>query len=112
RTLEAWLEEHAALVNTGFWHVGSLHAARFVVLGEDDAGSRLVFESTFDGELGTHLSELWEHAGARLEPLFEHCQGFELPAHAEAFARYVRAHLREASAFFCAYPTLSVARVR
>jgi hypothetical protein len=124
RALEAWLEEHAALVNTGFWHVGSLHAARFVVLhaepasragiakGTEAEGARLVFESTFDGELGRHLGELWQHAGARLEPLLSHCEGFEVPASAASFARYVQKYRREAAAFFCAYPALSVARVR
>ncbi len=116
--LDAQLQERAGDVCDKLRGVSSLHFGRFVLLPGSAPGSDgapralLLFESNFDGELAQHLAELWAEAGALLSPLLAHCEGFEAPGDGEKFARVVRAHLREASAYFVAHPGLTVARVR
>lgn len=116
--LDAWLEAHAGTVTERLRNVTTLHFGRFVLLPEpagDPSGSALpllALETSFDGELEPHVVELWTRAGAVLEPLLAHCVGWQGGAGAAAFARYVRAHLTESSAFFAAHPGLTVARVQ
>lgn len=120
-SLDAWLTAHARDVKERLTRVTSLHFGRFVRVpaGMTPAGDRdprvpplLLVESNFDGELAVHLAELWREAGDELDALFAHCAGWRAPGNATAFAAYVRAHLREASAYFVAHPGLTVPRVR
>jgi hypothetical protein len=120
--LDAWLDVHAADVKRRLAAVMSLHFGRFVLVphglsaADDDAArvrALLLVESNFDGELAAHLEELWHTAGDALDPLLAHCVGWEpRGGDAATFGRYVRAHLRETSAFFVAHPGLSVTRVQ
>ncbi|HWP08972.1 MAG TPA: hypothetical protein VNN72_24685 [Polyangiaceae bacterium] len=108
--LDAWLVVEAPAITRRLAHVTSLHFGRFVLL--PGAEPLVALETSFDGELEAHLDELWAAAGASLEPLLERCTGWTGPGDPGAFGRYVRAHLREASAFFAAHPGLTVGRVQ
>ena len=127
--LDAWLVAEAPAITARLAFVPSLHFGRFVLLpgadadadadasGQAGAGMQralplVALETSFDGELATHLDELWAAAGVALEPLLGRCEGWSGPGDAAAFGRYVRAHLRESAAFFAAHPGLTVGRVQ
>ena len=119
--LDAWLTTRARAVKERLVGVTSLHFGRFVLVppslvpAPDDGASvpaLLLVESNFDGELDSHLAELWREAGEELGALLAHCAGWRAPGDAATFAAYMRAHLREASAYFVAHPGLTVVRVR
>jgi hypothetical protein len=108
--LDAWLVAEAPAITARLARVTSLHFGRFVLL--PGAVPLVALETSFDGELEAHLDELWAAAGTLLAPLLERCEGFTGPGDAATFGGYVRAHLREASAFFAAHPGLTVARIQ
>jgi len=73
----------------------TLHSAKFAVLPGDPP--LLWFESSFDGEFGEHLDDLWEAAGPAFADVLRHV-GAERGSDRAAFGRFVGAHARRAAA--------------
>jgi len=112
--LEAWRE----LIVERLSALSSLHTAQIALLPPPDVAdsssgfrSLLLFETTFDGALSTHLSEWWWLLGEELDGLFSHCQGWKSPSDEHEFSRYLRNWERSASVWCSAHPGLSVSRI-
>jgi hypothetical protein len=124
--LAARLAASADAVRAKLRAVGSLHFARFALLGEPDTASGpsranepkaaqttlLLFETTFDGDAEVHLAELWAQLGPEFEGIFEHCRAWPLHAGFEGFRRFLRGAARPSAALFAAHAGLTVERVR
>ena len=73
----------------------TLHSAKFAVLpGETPS---LWFESSFDGELGEHLDDLWEAAGSSFVDVLRHT-GVERDLDRAGFASLMGARARRSAA--------------
>ena len=89
-----------------FGRVPGVHFARLLVLDEavDLAGAalpaQLLLMADLDGPLETRLSELVEHAGAGMDALFGHCQGYPAAADGASRLAFLRAHSTAADAFY------------
>src|SRR5688572_6777356 len=79
-----------------------IHFARFAILGDPDRGPdrrRLLYSSSYDGELDGHLAEL-RAITSDMDAIWGRCEDFE---GAGEFANFIRAHAREPDAFYVAF---------
>jgi hypothetical protein len=113
--LEAWRE----LIVERLAALGSLHTAQVALLPPPDLAdstlgfrSFLLFETTFDGGLTTHLAEWWWLLAEELDGLLSHCEGWTSPSDEHGFSRYLRNWERSASVWGSAHPGLSVSRIQ
>jgi hypothetical protein len=91
--------------------IGTLHFARFVVLGE----TTLAFVSEYDGELRDYVMDFTKHLGPIFDTVFAHV--VDAPAtpvakNAETLIEWVKAHNLDPLAFYSAYPGLSVGDIK
>ncbi len=73
----------------------TLHSAKFAVLPGE--APLLWFESSFDGELGEHLDDLWEAAGKAFVDILRHT-GAERDLDRSEFARLISGRARRSAA--------------
>jgi len=91
--------------------IGTLHFARFVVLGE----TTLAFVSEYDGELRDYVMDFTKFLGPIFDTIFAHVVDpppSPVAKNAEALIDWVKAHNVEPLAFYCAYPQLSVGDIK
>jgi hypothetical protein len=91
--------------------IGTLHFARFVVLGE----TTLAFVSEYDGELGDYIMDFTKHLGPIFDTIFTHvldAPPTPVAKNAEALIDWVKAHNRDPLAFYSAYPAMSVGDIK
>jgi hypothetical protein len=89
----------------------TIHFARFVML---DHNTRLLFTTTYDGDISTHLQEFLDCAPEAVHLIFGRCEGFpdvNSPNYVAQFKSWVQKHSLKESAFFQAYPSRSVGEV-
>jgi hypothetical protein len=91
--------------------IGTLHFARFVVLGP----TTLAFVSEYDGDFRDYIMDFTKHLGQVFDTVFAHV--IESPPtpvakNAEALIEWVKAHNLDPLAFYSAYPALAVQDIK
>ena len=87
--------------------IGTLHFARFVVLGE----TTLAFVSEYDGDLRDYIMDFTRHLGPVFDAVFARVVDpppTPVAKNADALLEWVKAHNLEPLAFYSAYPSLRV----
>jgi hypothetical protein len=104
--------------------VPGTHFARWVVMSDvvfQGAGQRrrdswsaprLLFTSSFDGELDAYLDGLREGMGEDADAIWEHCAGYPGRDEPAAFREWFHSHQIESSLFYAAYGDRTVEQVR
>ena len=88
-----------------------IHFARFAILADPDRGSdyrRLFYSANYDGDLQSHLAELTAIT-SDMAALWGRCEGYTGVAEFEPF---IRARMQDASAYYIAFRSESVASIR
>jgi hypothetical protein len=88
-----------------------IHFARFAILDDPDRGpdrKRLLYSSSYDGDLDSHLAELMEIT-SDMEAIWGGCEAYAGPAH---FAGFIQAHAHEPEAFYIAFRDEPVERIQ
>ena len=91
--------------------IGTLHFARFVVLGDTTMG----FASVFDGELHDYIMDFTKVLGSAFDMLFSHTVDpppMPVARNAEAFFEWSKAHNLEPVIFYSGYPTMRVQDIK
>jgi hypothetical protein len=91
--------------------IGTLHFARFVVLGDTTMG----FASVFDGELRDYIMDFTKVLGPAFDMLLSHIVDpppTPVARNAEAFFEWSKAHNVEPVIFYSGYPTLRVQAIK
>ncbi len=91
--------------------IGTLHFARFVVLGE----TTLAFVSEYDGDFRDYVMDFTKHLGQIFDFIFMHVVDpppTPVAKNAEALIDWVRIHNVEPVAFYSAYPALGVQDIK
>ena len=107
RDLQPLLPQIAEAADT----IGTLHFARWVVLGE----TTLAFASVFDGELHDYIMDFAKSLGSAFDLLFSHTVDpppTPVARNAEAFVEWSKAHMLEPVIFYSGYPTLRVQDIK
>lgn len=106
-----------------------IHFARWVILRpeqylrrahtEDRAAgnakppnSWLLFTSNFDGSLASYLRDFSVYLHEDVDRIWSNCEGYPGARNFERFWLYARRHQINTSAFYAAYPELSVAQIQ
>jgi len=91
----------------------SLHFASFVILDDDDYGSKLVFENNFDGSLDDYLNELSSHAGPGLHEIYGCSSDYPAGAYRQQnLISYLRRKVVRPNAFHVGNVGRSAERIR
>jgi hypothetical protein len=91
--------------------IGTLHFARFVVLGE----TTLAFVSEYDGDFRQYIMDFTKFLGPVFDTVFSHVVNpppTPVAKNAEALIEWVRAHNLDPLAFYSAYPFLRVLDIK
>jgi hypothetical protein len=91
--------------------IGTLHFARFVVLGD----TTLAFVSEYDGDLHDYIMDFTKHLGPVFDAVFARVVDpppLPVAKNAEALLEWVKAHDVEPLAFYSAYPSLRVQDIK
>jgi hypothetical protein len=91
--------------------IGTLHFARFVVLGP----TTLAFVSEYDGDFRDYIMDFTKHLGQVFDTVFAHvvdAPPTPVAKNAEALIEWVKEHNLDPLAFYCAYPTLTVQDIK
>ena len=91
--------------------IGTVHFARFVVLGDTALG----FASVFDGEFQDYVMDFAKALGPAFDLLFSHTVDpppTPVARNAEAFVEWSQAHNVEPVIFYSGYPTLQVQDIK
>jgi hypothetical protein len=99
--LASWLAEAGPQLLHGFRRVTSLGHGALSVL-PNGAGAELLLETTFEGELGRHLAELWGALGGAFRDLAGESGIAEL-AEGDAFFRLARERAVRVDAWYLAH---------
>ncbi|WP_028978706.1 hypothetical protein [Sporocytophaga myxococcoides] len=97
-----------------FKKISTIHFARFVILEEakdlkgETIAPALVLSTNYDKPLNKHIEELVQTAGAGLEEIYQHCEGFEKGENLTAFFKKRKI---SCAAFYKGTPYRSVARI-
>jgi hypothetical protein len=114
--LEAALATVASPLSERLRDATSLHFARLVVLpGREASGCAsacLLLETTYDGELGAHVAELFACAGAELTALFRECDVAPADGGFDGFEATLRRGSRPPWAFATLNDGLGVEAIR
>ncbi len=87
--------------------IGTLHFARFVILGE----TSLAFVSEYDGDFRDYVMDFTKHLGPLFDIVFAHVTDpppTPVAKNAEALIDWVKVHNLDPLAFYSAYPQLAV----
>lgn len=98
-----------------FSDLATIHFACWLIINNDARYPPvLVLETNFDGELEAHLDELVNYAGAGLNAVYSHCEGYPPPEARKAaqVKSFLRAHAIPTTAFYVGCPGQSVASIR
>jgi hypothetical protein len=85
--------------------IATIHFARWVII---DNGTRLLFDSNFDGGWEDYLRDFSQNGAEGLNLTFGACEGWPGAQPFEPFRDYVKAHQVETTLFYAAYPDLTV----
>jgi hypothetical protein len=91
--------------------IGTLHFARFVVLGDTTLG----FASVFDGEFRDYVMDFTKTLGSAFDMLLSHIVDpppTPVARNAEAFFEWSKAHNLEPIIFYSGYPTMRVQDIK
>jgi len=91
--------------------IGTIHYSRFTVLSD----KTFLFLGDFDGELGQAMTGLATYAGPVFDAIFQHVQDpppSPVADHADAFVKWITAHLIHAINLYTAYPDASVQDIK
>jgi len=91
--------------------IGTLHFARFVVLGP----TTLAFVSEYDGEFRDYIMDFTKFLGQVFDTVFAHVVDpppVPVAKSAQAMIEWVKAHNLDPLAFYSAYPSLSVQDIK
>jgi hypothetical protein len=91
--------------------IGTLHFARFVVLGP----TMLAFVSEYDGEFRDYIMDFTKFLGQVFDTVFAHVVDpppTPVAKNAEALVEWVKAHNVDPIAFYSAYPDLTVQDIK
>ncbi len=103
-----------------FARLATIHFARWVILPEEENepggpgfAAQLVLSTSFDGALDEHLSELVDVAGAGLNTVYGHCEGYPDPKEltAQRTIAYLKDHAAAIDTFYVGAPGLSVDQI-
>ena len=91
-----------------------LHFASLVLHEDEDFGSRLVFESNFDGPLDGYLDELYERSAEALHRIYGCCVDYSATSAGDRtqILSYLRAHVLKPNAYHVGNVGRTVQRVR
>jgi hypothetical protein len=87
--------------------IGTLHFARFVVLGP----TTLAFVTEYDGDFRDYIMDFTKFLGQVFDTVFTHvvdAPPTPVAKNAEALIEWVKAHNLDPLAFYSAYPALTV----
>ena len=91
--------------------IGTLHFARFVLLGE----TTLAFVSEYDGDFRDYIMDFTKFLGPVFDTVFAHVVNpppTPVAKNAEALIEWVKAHNLDPLAFYSAYPSLRVQDIK
>jgi hypothetical protein len=91
--------------------IGTLHFARFVLLGE----TTLAFVSEYDGDFRDYIMDFTKFLGPVFDTVFAHVVNpppTPVAKNAEALIEWVKSHNPEPIAFYSAYPFLTVQDIK
>jgi hypothetical protein len=91
--------------------IGTLHFARFVVLG----ATTLAFVSEYDGDFRDYIMDFTKHLGLVFDTVFAHvvdAPPTPVAKNAKALIEWVKEHNLDPLAFYCAYPALTVQDIK
>jgi hypothetical protein len=92
------LEQRAAELAAGWSRVPGVRTACLAFLpAVPGAPCALLFESSFVGDLSRLARDLWRELGPALSAIFQHCEGYPLPAEPNGFAAFLRERARRAT---------------
>jgi hypothetical protein len=92
--------------------IGTVHFARFVFLSNN---TQLAIITTYDGDFDRYIADFAQHIGPVFDQLFAHISDAPpLPVNKNVaeFVKYVFAHDVKATAFYSAYPQLTVLDIK
>ena len=95
-----------------FPRMNQLHFASWIILNNDPAyPPALVLETSYDGDLESHLDDLIEHGHAGLDAVYSKCEGYPSggPTDVANLKSYLKEHSVPSKVFFPAFPGLSLA---
>jgi hypothetical protein len=101
-----------------FGKISSIHFSRFVILHEsiDTAGktldAHLVFDTSYDSPLDTHLEELVRHGRKGLEQIFSRCEDFPETKNEKTLLAYLRSKMIRTETFYVGVGNRSVLEIR
>jgi hypothetical protein len=85
--------------------IQTVHFARWVILDNDRT---LLFTSNYDGQLDGYLKAFSVVAAEGLDLVWHNCEGYPGSADFDRFRRWVYDHKVETTAFYSAYPDVTV----
>jgi len=105
------LRDAAGRPHIDFCRSRTIHFARFAILNDPDRGperKRLLYASTYDGDLDGHLAELMAIT-SDMDAIWGRLEAF---TGAASFRAFMRAHAREPEAFYIAFREETVERIQ
>jgi hypothetical protein len=91
--------------------IGTLHFARFVVLGD----TTLAFVSEYDGKFDDYIMDFSKFLGPVFDAIFEHVNNpppTPVAKNAEALLEWTKRNNLDPLAFYCAYPAMTVQDIK
>lgn len=90
--------EHQTLIP--FTQLTLLHFASWVIFTDGMPGPQLIFESNFDGDAKSFLSQLVERARPALDQIYGHCTDYAGGKNNQALIQYLLAHVVYTDTFY------------
>jgi hypothetical protein len=112
RALSALLPAAKPAIDQALDVIGTVHFARFVFLGNN---TQLAIITTYDGDFNRYIADFAQHIGPVFDQLFQHISDAPpLPVNknVDDFVKYVFDHDVKATAFYSAYPQLTVLDIK
>lgn len=92
-------------------NIATVHFARWVIF---DDGTRLLFESNYDGTWEQYIGDFIDQAWRGLDLIFNNCTGYPRGGarDSQQFKQAIASHQHRAQIFYSAYPDISVRNIR
>ena len=90
--------EHQTLIP--FPQLTLLHFASWVIYTDGKPGPQLIFESNFDGDAKSFVSQLVEQARPALDQIYGHCTDYAAGKSNQAVIQYLMAHVVDTDTFY------------
>jgi hypothetical protein len=101
QTLQKVSEERAGAIGK----LGTIHFVRWAMFDND---TRLLFATTFDGDIEDYMRDFAEKSPGGVNAIWSHCEGFPGAEDFPKLRDYILAHEIETTGFYTAYPDLTV----